>query len=104
MAAFKVEIDSMEFRQNEHHNWDRFSKEFVFLVDEKKRIKEYVLGIKNAKLEQERKMRKELDLRLMSLKSQDREFHIFGKALLERIRFYIKAYYGKLTRSSNTKH
>ena len=33
--AFKVEMDCMEFRRSEHQNWDRFSKEFVFHVNEK---------------------------------------------------------------------
>ena len=37
-AAFKAEIDSMEFRMKEGHTWDRFSKEFVFHVDQKQRI------------------------------------------------------------------
>ena len=36
--AFKVTIDRMEFREEEHHDWDRFSKEFVFNVDENQRI------------------------------------------------------------------
>ena len=48
-------------------------------------------------------MRRELDLRIMALKGGEQEFQAFGKALIERIRFYIKAYYGRLDRS-NSKH
>ena len=39
----------------------------------------------------------------MSLKGNEREYQVFGKALIDRLRFYIKAYYGKLDRQ-NTKH
>ena len=102
-AAFKANPRSMEFRIDESHNWNRFGMDFVFHIDDKETINEYVLGIKQAKIDQERKMRRELDLRVMALKINDQEFQAFGKALLERIRFYIKAYYGRLDRS-NLKH
>ena len=55
--AFKVEVDSMEFKQNERNDWDRISKEFVYNVDENKKIRNFVRAIKSAKLEQERTMR-----------------------------------------------
>ena len=72
--AFKVEVNSMEFKQNERNDWDRVSKDFVYHIDENKKIRNFVRGIKSAKLEQERTMRQELDLRLMSIKVSDREF------------------------------
>ena len=77
--AFKVEVGSMEFRKSDHHNWDRFSKEFVFHVDERQRAVDFVKRIKQAKIEQERKMRHELDLRMLAVRGNDREFQAFGK-------------------------
>ena len=40
---------------------------------------DFVKSIKQAKIEQERKMRQELDLRLMAVRGNDREFQAFGK-------------------------
>ena len=42
MAAFKATPKSMEFRQDESHNWLRFGQDFVFHVDDKEAINEYV--------------------------------------------------------------
>ena len=55
-------------------NWNRFGLDFVFHIEDKETINEYVLGIKQAKIDQERKMRRELDLRVMALKINDQEF------------------------------
>ena len=43
-------------------------------------------------------------MRLMAVRGNDREFQAFGKQLIERIRFYIRAYHGRLTRPQNTRH
>lgn len=98
MRAFRASPKYMEFRNDESHNWGRFGADFIFHVEDKETISEFVRGIKFAKVEQERKMRQDLDLRIMSLKGSEREYQVFGKALIDRVRFYIKAYYGKLDR------
>lgn len=96
--AFHYEPESMMFNSSGKHDWLQFGSDFVFNVDEKAQIKKYVAGIKEAKIKQERKMRQELDLRIMGLKANERDFQSFGKALIDRIRFYIRAYYGRLRR------
>ena len=57
MKAFQAHPRSMEFRNDESHNWFRFGLDFVFQVSDKETVNEFVQGIKDAKIQQERKMR-----------------------------------------------
>ena len=70
-------VDGMTFREDDSHSWDIISQDFVLGVGNQ-RIREFLRIVHGAKIETERKMRFQLDLKILNAKN-DRLSHLLGK-------------------------
>ena len=82
----------MQFRNDEvGMNWGELANDYVLDMTNK-RIKYFLKNTHTAKVETERKMRQELDKRILSMRTEKLNQN-FGLEFVKRIRYYIKAYY-----------
>lgn len=70
-------------------HWKLFTREFVLNRQDNPRVETFVKNVHAAKLEVERKMRRDLDSKLVGLGTSSVYFAL-GAELVRRIRTYIK--------------
>lgn len=72
-------------------NWEDVSNDFIFERGKKKRVQIYVKRMHEAKINTERKMRKDLDVKI-SFIPHTRLLSAFGKEICEKVRFFSRLY------------
>lgn len=71
-------------------SWESLANNFVICL-KNKNLKHFVERVTNAKLEAERRMRKELDFRILSMR-EDKLKDLNGKEFVTRLKNYIRLY------------
>lgn len=84
-------VDGMNFKDDFSHNWGVITQDFV-IGNSNHRIKEFLSIVHAAKIETERKMRFQLDLKILNSRNS-RLTQVLGKEFIQRIRYYIKRLY-----------
>ena len=80
----------MHFEDDQKNTWGTLGDDFVY-VQGKKRVNKFIKTVHNAKIETERKMRQELDYKLLSTKIR-RLNGSLGDNAVRRLQYYITAY------------
>ena len=83
-------VDRMYFRDNDNSevNWQIVANDFV-LQNDKLKIKKFIHVVHEVKVEVERKMKFDLDTKILNMRSE-RLYQAFGKKFIARIRSYIR--------------
>ena len=85
-------VDCMYFKDEDKFQWNVLANDYVLVLKNKSHA-QYIDNVRDAKLEVERKMRQELDWKILSMRF-DRLYAIIGKDSAKRLRFYIRKYQG----------
>jgi len=93
-------IDSMYFDSEGKVNWEVLADTFFLNIANKKRVQSFVKTVHAAKIETERKMRVELDRKVVNMRIEKLASSI-GKDFAERIRYYVKKYREHVQASAN---
>ena len=91
-------VDYMNRFNEKDLYWMTIANDFVLKVKENPRVASFVETVHSAKIEIEREMRKELDLKIMSM-GVCRVYHALGGDLVKRLRSYIKMWSAKNPRT-----
>ena len=85
----------MHFRDEENAklDWNVVASDFI-LHNDKKRIRKFIQIVHQTKLEVERKMRYELDMKILLMRS-DRLYDNLGRLFIAKLRCYIKKYHSE---------
>ena len=83
-------IDHVNFSESVA-NWDTVARDFVLRVGTKKRVALFIEQMGVAKRQVERKMRRELDLKIVQMKS-DKLLPAIGKDIMDKVRYYSRKY------------
>ena len=82
-------FENMYFGEN-FCSWESLAQNFVICL-KNKNLKNFVSRVTNAKLEAERRMRKELDFRILSMR-EEKLRDLNGKEFVNRLKNYIRLY------------
>ena len=84
-------MDSMNFEEDTIKNdWNTMGDDFVY-VRGKKRVNKFIKTVHDAKINTERKMRKELDEKLLTTRNR-RLIGSLGDNCMRRLQYYITAF------------
>ena len=85
-------MDAMDFEYENLQDWEFFQNRIVFNREQNQKIKEFIENTQRAKVMAERKMRFDLDQKILQLRNE-RLKQSLGKDFIQRLRHYIKGYY-----------
>ena len=83
-------IDHVNFSESVA-NWETVAKDFVLRIGSKKRVELFIKQVNAAKIEVERQMRRELDVKIVQMKP-DKLIPSIGKDIMDKVRFYSRKY------------
>ena len=97
-------VDRMYYRDNENikTDWKIVANDFV-LQNDKLKIKKFIKIVHEVKVEVERKMKFDLDTKILSMRSE-RLYQTLGKKFIARIKSYIRKLYSGKDLKNNAKY
>ena len=85
-------MDKMDFEYENMQDWEFLQNRIVFNRSSNQKMKAFIENTQKAKVMAERKMRFDLDSKILSLRNE-RLKQSLGKDFIQRLRYYIKGYY-----------
>ena len=85
-------MDKMDFEYENMQDWEFMLNRIVFNKSSNQKMKAFIENTQKAKVMAERKMRFDLDSKILSLRNE-RLKQSLGKDFIQRLRYYIKGYY-----------